>query len=288
MLKIKRILISQPQPESEKSPYAEIVKKHNVKIDFFKFFKIVGVSAKDFRMQRINLNDYTAVMMTSKNAVDHFFKLCEELRIIMPDETKYFCSSEAIALYLQKYVIYRKRKVFASKNNICELIDVMKKYKDERFLLPCAENHKADIPCLLNKELINFDKAIIYKTESENLSIIDLNSYDLFAFFSPSGIKSLFENQPNFVQGEKVIAVFGSGTLEEALLHGLKPQIIIPTKELPSMTMAIDSYLENSSKKKKCKEVTQEIIEPVKEKVVPKPMKTAKASKSLKPSKKIK
>lgn len=251
MLKIKRILVSQPKPSPEKSPYADLIKKHNVKIDFFKFFKIIGIPCKEFRQQRINIADYTAIILTSKNAVDNFFKMSEELRQPISDDVKYFCSSEAIAFYLQKYVLYRKRKVFSGKTNFMDLMEIIKKHKEEKFLLPCTENHKIDIPSLLDSENINYNKAIISRTISENLNKIDLIRYDMYVFFSPSGIKSLFENEPTFKQGDKVIAVFGKTTLEEAKKNVLKPQIIAPTKETPSMTMAIDAYLEKLEKSKR-------------------------------------
>jgi len=248
--KIKKILVSQPKPDPEKSPYTQLINKHKIKIDFFKFFKVVGVSVKEFRQQRINIPDYTAIILTSKNAVDHFFRISEEMRISISDDVKYFCASETIALYLQKYVIYRKRKVFCGKTNICDLMEIIKKHKEEKFLLPCTENHKIEIPCLLEQEAIKFDKAVIYRTVSENLSKMELEKYDMMAFFSPSGIISLFDNLPDFKQDNKIIAVFGNTTLEEAQKYGLNPQIIAPTKETPSMTMAIDSFIENLNKNK--------------------------------------
>jgi len=250
--KIKRILVSQPTPQDiDKSPYSDLINRYGLKIDFFKFFKIVGISAKEFRQQRINLNDYTAIIMTSKNAVDHFFKLSDELRTPIADTVKFFCASEAIALYLQKYVLYRKRKVFAGKTNFCDLLEIIKKHRCNKFLLPCTEMHQQAIPTMLEKEEIDFDKAVIYRTESENLKNIDLQKYHLLAFFSPAGIKSLFENFPTFKLNKTIIAVFGEATQKEAKKNGLKNLIIAPTKEAPSMTMAIENYLDSISKGKK-------------------------------------
>ena len=249
--KIKRILISQPKPDPEKSPYADLIKKYNLKIDFFKFFKIVGIPCREFRQQRVNIGDFTAIILTSRNAVDHFFKISEEMRQPISDDVKYFCASEAISLYLQKYVTYRKRKVFAGRTNFNDLMEIIRKHKDENFLLPCIENHKIDIPKLLDKEDISYNKAVISRTVSESLSKIDLIRYDMYVFFSPSGITSLFENEPEFKQGDKIIAVFGKTTLEEAKNRGLKPQIVAPTKEAPSMAMAIDNYLDKLQKNKR-------------------------------------
>jgi len=255
VIKIKRILVSQPQPDPEKSPYTDILKKHKVKIDFFKFFKIVGLSSKEFRKQRINLADFTALIFTSKNSVDHYFRMCNELRVPVIETTKYFCTTEAIALYLQKYVVYRKRKVFFCSYESKEFLDLIKKHKTEKFLLPCTELHKFEIPAFLDKEKIDYAKAVLYKTVSEDLSKIDLVNYDMFAFFSPSGIKSLFENCPEFQQNDKIIAVFGETTKEEANKRGLIPDIVAPTKTCPSMTMAINEFLEDYFKKtkKNCK-----------------------------------
>lgn len=251
MIKVKKILISQPAPDPEKSPYADIIKKYNVKIDFFKFFKIIGLSAKEFRKQKVNIADSTAIVFTSKNAIDHFFRMCTELRIAISENLKYFCTTEAIALYLQKYVIYRKRKVFFCNQENNEMLDIVKKHKNEKFLLPCTHGFKTDIPSCLGKENIDCTKAILYKTISEDLSKINIIDYDMFVFFSPSGIKSLYENYPEFDKGEKVIAVFGNTTLEEAHKHGFEPDVIAPSAKCPSMIMAIEAFLEENSKNKK-------------------------------------
>ena len=267
MIKIKKILVSQPQPDPEKSPYADVTKKYNLKVDFFKFFKIVGINSKDFRKQKINIADYTAIIFTSKNAVDHYFRMCSELRIPISENLRYFCTTEAIALYLQKYVIYRKRKVFFCNQDNFELLDIIRKHKTEKFLLPCTEAHKTEIPAFLTKEKIDFSIAILYKTVSEDLSKVNIFFYDMFVFFSPSGIKSLFENYPGFKQDDKIIAVFGNTTLEEAFNYGIRPDIVAPSKSCPSMIMAIDAFLEENHKaKKKQPQVIQEVVEPVVEK----------------------
>lgn len=261
MIKVKKLLVSQPQPDPEKSPYADLIKKHNLKVDFFKFFKIVGIPAKEFRKQKVNIAEITAIILTSKNAADHFFRMCSELRIPVSEELKYFCTTESIALYLQKYVIYRKRKVFYCNNDNVELLDLIKKHRTEKYLLPCTELHKTEIPLFLDKEKIDYTKAVLYKTVSEDLSKIDILSYDMFAFFSPSGIKSLIENFPSFKQGDKAIAVFGSTTLEEAHKHKITPEVVAPSKNCPSMIMAIDAFLEENHKVKKKQAVATEIAE---------------------------
>jgi len=249
--KVKKILVSQPTPDPEKSPYADIIRKYNVKIDFFKFFKIIGLSAKDFRKQKVNIAESTAIVFTSKNAIDHFFRICAELRIPISENLKYFCTTEAIALYLQKYVIYRKRKVFFCNHDNNEMLDIVKKHKGEKFLLPCTEGFKTEIPSCLGKENIECTKAILYKTISEDLKKINILEYDMFVFFSPSGIKSLYENYPDFKKGDIAIAVFGNTTLEEAHKHGFEPDIIAPSLKCPSMIMAIDAFLEENHKNKK-------------------------------------
>lgn len=267
MIKIKKILVSQPQPDPEKSPYADVTKKYNLKVDFFKFFKIVGVSSKDFRKQKINIADYTAIIFTSKNAVDHYFRMCCELRVPVSENMRYFCTTEAIALYLQKYVIYRKRKVFFCNQDNNELLDIIKKHRTEKFLLPCTEAHKTEIPAFLTKEKIDFSIAILYRTVSEDLSKINIFFYEMYVFFSPSGIKSLFENYPDFKKEDKIIAVFGNTTLEEAIRCGITPDVIAPSKNCPSMIMAIDAFLdENHKAKKKQAAVIEDVAEPVVEK----------------------
>lgn len=249
LLKIKNILISQPPPENDKSPYSDLIKQFNLNACFRKFIKIERISAKEFRKNRIPVQDYTAVIFTSRHAVDHFFTLCEDLRVQISDQLKYFCTSEAIALYLQKYVQFRKRKIFFGKSHFSELIDVIKKHRDEKFLFACAESHKKEIPQLLRQNKIQFKAAPIYRTVPEDVSDLDINTYDMLVFFSPIGIKSLRLNFPDFVQGERIIAAFGKATTKAAEKDGFKVQITAPTKTAPSMTMAIQQYLESLNKK---------------------------------------
>jgi uroporphyrinogen-III synthase len=250
-LKVKNILVSQPQPaELDKSPYAELIKKFGVNILFRKFITIEGIPAKEFRQDRINILDFTAVIFTSRNAVDHFFRISKEMRIEVPDTMKYFSISESTAYYLQKYVQYRKRKVFHSKESFQNLIELIKKHKTEKFLLPCSDIHKQEIPKMLEENKIYYRKAIIYKTLASDLSDIDITKYDMLVFFSPAGIKSLFKNFPDFEQKETAIGAFGTSTAKAVTDANLTLNIQAPTKTAPSMTMAIEQYLQNESKKK--------------------------------------
>jgi len=248
-LKVKYVLISQPPPENDKSPYADLIDEHNLSVCFRKFIKIESVGAREFRKNRIQIPEHTAIIFTSKNAIDHFFSLCEELRVQISEQMKYFCTSEAIALYLQKYVQFRKRKIFFGKNHFTDLMDVIKKHKDERFLFPCAENHKKEIPQLLRQNKIKFSTAPIYRSVPEDISDIEINKYHMLIFFSPFGIQSLRLNFPDYAQGDAVIATFGKATLKAAEKDGLKVQITAPTKTAPSMVMAIQEFLENQEKK---------------------------------------
>ncbi len=248
-MKIKQVLISQPQPDSDKSPYADIIKQYNLEITFRKFFNIESLGAREFRKHRINIPEFTAIIFTSKHAVDHFFNLCEELRVMISDQTKYFCTAEAIALYLQKYVQYRKRKIFFGKNHFSELLDLIKKHKDEKYLFPCGESHKKEIPQLLKQNKIQFFSAPIYRTASANLSDINLDDYQMLVFFSPFGIESLKVNFPDYVQGDAILATYGEATAKAAKKHGFKVHIQAPTEKSPSMMMAIQEYLLNNSKK---------------------------------------
>ena len=250
-MKIKNILVSQPQPtEFEKSPYAEIARKFNVTITFRKFIKIEGIPAKEFRKDRINLPDFSAVIFTSRNAVDHYFRIAKEMRFEVPETMKYFSISESTAYYLQKYVQFRKRKIFHSKESFSNLIELIKKHKSEKFLLPCSDIHKQEIPKMLEDNKIQYKKAIIYRTLASDLSDIDISQYDMLVFFSPSGIKSLFKNFPEFEQGETAIGAFGSATHKAVKDAGLKLIVPAPTQTAPSMTMAIEQFLQNELKKK--------------------------------------
>lgn len=251
-MKIKNILVSQPKPvDLEKSPYGEIARKYKLNIDFHKFIKIEGIPAKDFRKDRVNLSEFTAIILTSRNAVDHFFRIAQEMRVEIPDTLKYFCISESTAFYLQKYVQYRKRKIFHGKQNFLDLMEVIKKHKDEKFLLPCSDIHKTSMTQLLETHEINYTKAIIYKTVASNLSGIKIDEYDMFIFFSPSGVTSLFKNFPDYKQGNTLIAAFGPTTSRAIKEAGLTLNIGAPTKTAPSMTMAIEQYIQKEAKKKK-------------------------------------
>jgi len=250
-LKVKNILVSQPQPiDFEKSPYGEIARKFNVNITFRKFFKIEGIPAKEFRKDRVNILDYSAVIFTSRNAVDHYFRICKEMRLEVPESMKYFSISESTAYYLQKYVQFRKRKIFHSKENYANLIELIKKHKTEKFLLPCSDIHKQEIPKMLEENKILYKKAIIYRTLASDLSDIKIHDYDMLVFFSPSGIKSLFKNFPEFVQGETAIGAFGSSTHKAINDAGLTLHVNAPTETAPSMTMAIELFLQNELKRK--------------------------------------
>ncbi len=249
-MKVKNILVSQPQPvDYEKSPYFEISKKFGINFTFRKLFRIEGLTAQEFRREKINIVDYTAIIFTCKNAVDHFFRICSEMRIKMPETTKYFCISETTAYYLQKYVQYRKRKIFHGNENPQELINILKKHLDEKFLLPCAEDHKQEAITLITENNIPYTKACIYKTISADLSDMNLYSFDMIVFFSPFGIKSLMANFPEFKQKELLIAGFGGSTLKAALENGIEINIPAPTEKAPSMTMAIEQFLEKNNKK---------------------------------------
>lgn len=251
-MKIKNILVSQPKPlDLEKSPYGDLALKYKLNIEFYKFIKIEGIPAKDFRKDRVNIADHTAVIFTSRSAVDHFFRIAKELRVEVSDTMKYFCISESTAFYLQKYVQYRKRKIFHGKQNFADLIDIIRKHKGEKFLLPCSDIHKVSMSDLLDSNEIDYTKAVIYKTVASNLSKLEIEKYDMLIFFSPSGVASLFKNFPNYQQNGAIIAAFGPTTSTAILNAGLKLDLAAPTKASPSMTMAIEEYILNESKKKK-------------------------------------
>jgi uroporphyrinogen-III synthase len=247
-LKIKNVLISQPQPENEKSPYAELAKQFNLNLTFRKLIKIVSVDNKEFRKHRINILDYTAIIFTSKHAVDNFFNLCEQLRVVIPETMKYFCTSEAIALYLQKYVQYRKRKIFFGKSTFSELLELIKKQKTEKYIFPCGVNHQNEIPDLLKKNKIDHVIAPIYQTVPDQLSDIDVDSFQMIVFFSPFGIESLKTNFPDYKQGDTVLAAFGEATATAIENAGFKVNIKAPSSVAPSMTMAIEQYLQQNKK----------------------------------------
>ena len=249
-MKVKTILVSQPEPKIENSPYFELQEKQKVKIDFRPFIHVEGVPAKDIRQQKVDLNHYTAIILTSRNAVDHFFRVAEEMRFKVPDSLKYFCQSEAVAFYLQKYVVYRKRKIYVGKRSFSELSPLIKKYKDEKFLSPNTDKVKDEVPETLNALGVNWKQATFYKTVISDLSDLADVSYDVLVFFSPSGIDSLFQNFPDFKQNETRIAVFGNTTIKAVEEKGLRVDIAAPTADTPSMTMALDKYIEKANKGK--------------------------------------
>jgi uroporphyrinogen-III synthase len=249
-MKVKTILVSQPEPKVENSPYFELIQKHKVKIDFRPFIHVEGVAVKDVRAQKIDLNNFTAIILTSKNAVDHFFRVAEEMRYKVPEDLKYFCQSEAVAYYLQKYVIYRKRKIYVGQKDFVDLSPLIKKYKEEKFLLPASDQLNFDIPQTLDGLKVNWTQGIFYRTVMSDLTDLADVYYDVLAFFSPTGIKSLFKNFPDFQQNDTRIAVFGSTTQKEAIEHGLRVDIMAPSPEAPSMTMALEKYIAKTNKDK--------------------------------------
>ena len=248
-MKVKTILVSQPEPKIENSPYFDLSERQKVKIDFRPFIHVEGVPSKEIRQQKIDLSKFTAIILTSRNAVDHFFRVAEEMRFKVPDSMKYFCQSEAVAYYLQKYVVYRKRKIYVGKRTFTELSPLIKKYKDESFLLPAADKLKAEVPQVLNDLGVNWKEAVFYKTVISDLSDLKSVTYDILVFFSPSGIDSLFHNFPDFEQKDTRIAVFGNTTIKAVEAKGLRVDIAAPTPETPSMTMALKKYIKVANKK---------------------------------------
>lgn len=245
---IKKILVSQPKPQNEKSPYFDLSKKYNVDIDFKPFIKVNGYEVREFRKQKVNILEHSAVIITSKTAVDHYFRLAEEMRMAIPISMKFFCVTESIAYYLQKYITYRKRKIFYSEKTFDQLLEIMSKHKNEKFLLPVAKIHKATIAKKLKKEGFSFSKAIMYETLSADLSSLTGICYDIIVFFSPAGISSLFDNFPDFEQNGKIIASLGKTTANAVKKAGLRLDINAPTKEFPSMTMAIEKFIIENNK----------------------------------------
>ncbi len=249
-MKVKTILISQPEPKIENSPYAELEEKLNVKIDFIPFIHVDGVESREVRQQKIDLSKFTAIILTSRNAVDHFFRIAEEMRYTIPNTLKYFCQSEAVAYYLQKYVVYRKRKIYVGQRTFQDLILNIKKHSGEKFLLPSSDVLKPVIPQQLDKIGVAWQRGIFYKTVVSDLSNLKDVFYDILVFFSPSGIKSLYENFPDYEQKNTIIAVFGNSTLQAAEKEGLKVHIQAPTPQTPSMTMALENFIKAQNKKK--------------------------------------
>ena len=242
-MKIKRILVSQPKPANDKSPFFDLAKKNDLTVDFRPFIHVEGVTAKEFRKQKVNILEHTAVIFTSRTAVDHFFRIAKEMKVTVPESMKYFCITEAIAFYLQKYIVYRKRKIFYGRGKFDDLIDVLMKHKDETFLLPLANTHKQEIPRKLKKYKLKYSKSIFYRTVSSDLSDLADVNYDILVFYSPSGIKSLLSNFPDFEQNNTKIASFGNTTAKAVKDAGLRLDIQAPMPKAPSMTMAIETYI---------------------------------------------
>lgn len=247
-MKIKKILVSQPRPANEKSPYYELEKNANVKLDFRPFIKVESIPGKEVRKSRVNFLDYTAVIFTSRTAIDHYFRVAGELKYDIPETMKYFCISEAIAFYLQKYIVYRKRKIFFGNGKFDDLLKLIVKHKNEKYVLPLADIHKQDIPRKLKSSKINFIKAILYRTVSCDLKDITENKYDMFVFFSPSGIRSLLNNFPDFEQKDIKIATFGTSTAKAVRDAGLRLDIQAPLPNAPSMPKALEIFLQQYNK----------------------------------------
>ena len=249
-MKVKSILVSQPEPKAENSPYSQIIENHNVKVDFVPFIKVEGMTAKDIRMQKIDLTKFSAIILTSRKSVDHYFRIAEEMRFKVPDTMKYFCQSEAIAFYLQKYITYRKRKIYVGKKEFSELLPILKKYKDENFLLPGSESPQPEANADLNDLKIKWERVVFYRTVYCDISAIKNNKYDILTFFSPAGIEALFKSFPDFSQKKTKIAVYGDATLKAAEEAGLVIDIKAPSPESPSMTVALDHYINKMNGKK--------------------------------------
>ncbi len=243
---IKTILVSQPQPKAGKNPFENLAGKKKLTVDFRPFIHVEGVEEQEFRKERINLADFSAVILTSRNAVDHYFRMAKETRFTVPDDMKYFCISEAVAYYLQNYIVYRKRKIFVGKQRITDLIDILKRQKKEKFIVPCSNIQRSIIPEQLEKAGLDFQNATLFKTVCSDLSDLEDVKYDMLVFYSPSGIESLLKNFPDFVQNDTKIAVFGPTTQKAVEEAGLRIDIKAPQPGTPSMTMAIEKYLKDN------------------------------------------
>ena len=251
-MKIKRILVSQPKPTTEKSPYFDMSERYNVKIDFRQFLKVEPISAKDFRTQKITILDYTAIIFNARHGVDHFFRLCEEMRITIPETMKYFCVTETVAVYLQRYIHFRKRKVFyGATGKLTELVTIMNKHPEEKYLFVTSDVQIEETLSVLEKAKINLSKAVMYKTVSNDFEPGEEFNYDMLLFFSPVGVKSLLKNFPDFVQGDIQIGCFGATPAQAIRDAGLRLDLEAPTPTAPSMTMALDQFLKEQTKKSK-------------------------------------
>ncbi len=244
MAKIKKILISQPEPaDIDKSPYKSLINDFNVKLTFYKFFSVEGIGVSEFRKSRIHIHEHTAIILNSKNSVDHFFRMAKELREVIPESMKYFCTSEAIALYLQNYIQYRKRKIFFGKQFFADLIDVMSKHREENYLFPCSDEKQTEYTKLLDKAKFKYTKAPMYRSVPRDLSHISLDDYDMLALFSPIGVRSLIQNFPNVAESNIIIAAFGLSTHAALKEAGIPLTVKAPTPSAPSMAMAIENYI---------------------------------------------
>ncbi|MBD5366129.1 MAG: uroporphyrinogen-III synthase [Bacteroides sp.] len=249
-MKIKKILVSQPKPSSEKSPYYDIANKYGVELIFRPFIRVEGLSAREFRQQKVNLPDFTAIIFTARTAIDNFFRLAEELRYAIPDDLKYFCTSESIALYLQKYIVYRKRKIFYCENGkIADLVPLLAKHNKEKYLYVISDVHKEDLS-LLDKGKINYTKAIMYRTVSNDFEPGEPLDYDVLLFFSPAGINSLKKNFPDFDQTNVAIGTFGVTTAKAVNDAGLRLDFQAPTPQTPSMPAALEQFLKENKDSK--------------------------------------
>lgn len=250
----KKVLITQPRPESDKSPYFELERRYDVELDFHPFIKLEAIPAKDFRKQKIDIAAHSAVILTSRNAIDHFFRVCEEMKVAVSQDTKYFCITEAVALYLQKFILYRKRKVFyGADGSNKSLFDVINKHKsNERFLYVCSENQQdSEITGWLKANNCQFSLAFMYRTVSNDVKeVLTKSDYDVICFFTPSGVKSLFDNLPSFQQNGTIIGAFGSNTSKAVEEAGLQLEIKAPQPQAPSMVTALEKYLSTHVAKK--------------------------------------
>lgn len=246
--KVKSLLVSQPKPSDPKSPYYTLAKKYGIKIDFRPFIQVDPIPAKEFRKQKVDILKHTAIIFTSRNAVDHFFALCNDLKVDIPADMKYFCISEQTANYLQKYIVVRKRKIFTGSRTAQDLIEILKKHKTEKYLFPCSNIRKNDIPKFLADSEYEFSEAVIYETVASDLSDLDDVFYDIIAFYSPSGINSLFVNFEDYKQNDTRMAVFGPTTAKAAKDAGLILDIEAPLPNVPSMTGALEVYIKKANK----------------------------------------
>lgn len=245
---IKKILVSQPKPSSEKSPYYDIMRKHDVELVFRPFIKVESLTPREFRAQRINILDHTAIIFTSRHAIDNFFLLCQEMRVEIPEDIKYFCITETISHYIQKYVQYRKRKVFFGETGkIGDLMPVILKHKNDKYFIPQSDVHSDDFTNMLDAKGISYTCGVMYRTVSTEFGKDELRDYDMLVFFSPSGIQSLLKNYPDYEQGDTAIATFGPATAKSVEEAGLRLDLQAPTPEYPSITAALDAYLRQNN-----------------------------------------